>query len=136
MYPWLAPAAIAFVCWGIWAFLPKLTTSYLDPKSAILYEVAGGLLLGLMIFVIPGFRPALEARGIVLAMLTGMLGVAGALAYLFAVSRGPVTIISTVTALYPILAVLLAYLFLNEPISVKQGLGILLGPVAIVLISG
>jgi transporter family protein len=58
------------------------------------------------------------------------------LAYLFAVSRGPVTIISTVTALYPILAVLLAYLFLNEPISVKQGLGILLGPVAIVLISG
>src|SRR5919106_5734697 len=125
MHPWLAPAAIAFVCWGIWAFLPKLTTSYLDPKSAILYEVAGGLLLGLMIFVIPGFRPALEARGIVLAMLTGMLGVAGALAYLFAVSRGPVTIISTVTALYPILAVLLAYLFLNEPISVKQGLGIL-----------
>ncbi len=133
---WLIPAAIAFICWGMWAFLPKLTTRFLDPKSAIIYEVAGGIVFALVVLVMSGFRLAIEGRGILLAAFTGVLGFAGALAYLIAVLKGPVTLISTVTGLYPILAVVLAYVFLNEPISVKQGIGILLGLVAIILISG
>ncbi len=132
---WAAPAAIAFVCWGIWAFLPKITTRYIDPKSAIVYEAIGGLLVALVVLAMLGLKPAVDGRGIALAVVTGILGVLGALAYLYAVVKGPVTLISAVTALYPILAIMLAYLFLNEAISVKQGVGIVLGLVAIVLIT-
>ena len=124
MSSWFAPAALSFVCWGLWAFLPKLTTRYLDPRSALVYEVIGTMLVA-----------AVDPRGIGLAVLTGMVGVIGALGYLFAVVRGPVTLISTVTALYPVLAVLLAAVFLHEPVSLRQGFGIVLALIAIVLIA-
>lgn len=136
MHQWTIPAAATFICWGIWAFLPKLTTQYIDPKSAMIYEAAGGLVVALVVLLMLGLRPAADGRGILLAVLTGMLGILGALGYLFAVVRGPVTVIATVTALYPVLAIVLAYLFLNEPITLKQSLGICLGLVAIVLMSG
>lgn len=132
---WFAPAALSFVCWGLWAFLPKLTTRYLDPRSALVYEVLGTMLVAVVVLFSLGGRPAVDPRGIGLAVLTGVVGVIGALGYLFAVVRGPVTLISTVTALYPVLAVLLAALILHEPVSLRQGLGILLALVAIVLIA-
>ena len=135
MQPWVTPAALAFLCWGIWAFLPKLTTRFIDPRSAIVYEAVGGVMVALFILVLLDFRPASDWRGVTLGAITGVLGALGALAYLFAVLRGPVTLISTVTALYPVVAILLAHLFLHESISLKQGLGIVLGLIAIILIS-
>jgi len=132
---WLLPSAAAFICWGIWAFLPKLTTRYIDPKSAIIYEAAGGLVVALAALILIVFKPATEPRGVALALGTGVLGALGAFAYLYAVVRGPVTLISTATALYPIFAIVLAYFFLNESVTLRQGIGIVLGLIAMVLIS-
>jgi transporter family protein len=132
---WLLPTTAAFFCWGIWAFLPKLTTRYIDPKSAIIYEAAGGLIVALAVLILIVFKPATEPRGIMLALSTGVLGAAGAFAYLYAVTKGPATLVFTATALYPILAIVLAYFFLNEAVTLKQGIGIVLGLIAMVLIS-
>jgi transporter family protein len=135
MQSWFLPAAVAFLCWGVWALLPKLTVRYLDPTSAIVYEALGGLLVALVALALLAFRPAADPRGVGLALATGVLGVAGALAYLVAVARGPVTPVATVTALYPVLTVALAALLLQEPVTLRQGVGIVLGLVAIVLIT-
>lgn len=62
-------------------------------------------------------------------------GVGGALAYLYALQKGPVALIATVTALYPIFAIVLAALILQEPVSLRQGIGIALGLLAMVLVS-
>jgi transporter family protein len=136
MPAWLPATAVAFLCWGIWAFLPKLTTRYIDPKSAIVYEALGWLVLALAVLGAMAFRPAADGRGVGLALITGTLGAGGALAYLYALRTGPVTLISTLTALYPLLAIALAGLFLGESISLKQGAGIVLGLIAMILISG
>ncbi|BBA35387.1 uncharacterized protein sS8_3450 [Methylocaldum marinum] len=135
MTRWILPAAATFFCWGIWAFLPKLTTRYIDPRSAIIYEAAGGLVVAMIVLALIAFKPAADPRGIGLALSTGVLGTMGAFAYLYAVTRGPVTLVSTVTALYPILAILLAGLFLNDTVTLRQAAGIVLGVIAIVLIS-
>jgi transporter family protein len=135
LQPWAVPAAIAFLCWGVWAFLPKITTRYVDPASAVVYEALGGLLVALVVLVLLGFRPATDPRGIGLATLTGALGVAGALAYLYAVTRGPVAVIATATALYPVLAIVLAAALLHEPVSGRQALGVVLALVALVLVA-
>jgi transporter family protein len=65
----------------------------------------------------------------------GALGLGGSFAYVYAIAKGPVGIISVFTALYPILTVLLAYSILHEPISVKQAIGICFALVAIFLLS-
>lgn len=136
MPAWLPSAGAAFLCWGVWAFLPKLTTRYIDPKSAIVYEALGGIAMAAVVLAWIGFRPAMDGRGVLLALTTGMLGLGGALAYLYAVRSGPVVLISTLTALYPILAIGLAGWLLHEPVSLRQWLGILLGLIAMLLIAG
>lgn len=59
----------------------------------------------------------------------------GNLCFLAAVSKGPLSLIAPLTALYPALAIVLSIVILNEPIAPRQGLGILLSLAAIVLIS-
>ncbi|MBK5108131.1 MAG: EamA family transporter, partial [Anaerolineales bacterium] len=77
-------------------------------------------------FNIPGFS---------LSLAIGILGFFGAFMYLVAVSRGPLTLVAPVTALYPMFAILLGIIFLGEAITLRQGAGIGLSVVAIYLIS-
>lgn len=136
MPSWTLPAFIAFVTWGLWALLPKITTGLIDPRSVLFFQALGAFLTALVVLATLGFKPMVEARAISLALLTGALGMAGGLAYLYAISRGPATLVAVVTALYPLLTVVLATIFLGESVSLKQWLGIGLGLVSIVLIIG
>jgi transporter family protein len=133
---WVVPAIIAFSCWGLWAYLPKLVVRDIDPKSAMVWEVVGGLFVALAILLTTDFKVAFHPRGSALAVLVGVLGLGGGLAYLYAVSKGPVSIVSIFTALYPIWTIVFAYMLLHEPISLKQGVGMVLALIAIVLLAG
>lgn len=136
MTAWYLPAFIAFVLWGLWAFIPKITVQYLDPRSALFFQALGAFAFGLAVLASLEFRPMLHARAVPLALLTGLLGVGGGFAYLYAVARGPVGLIAILTALYPILTLLLAFLFLGETVTPRQFAGIILGIIALVLIAG
>ena len=135
MPQWFVPALIAFFAWGLWAFLPKIAVNYINPKSVILYEIIGALLVGLIVLFSLGFKVETHPKGIVLAAITGALGFTGSLAYVYALSRGPVAVVSMFTALYPIATVLLAYLFLQEMLTLKQAVGVVLALIAIYLLS-
>ena len=130
---WFFPAASALVIFGIWGFLPKLATQYLSPQSALLYEVVGALLFGLVALLFFGIRPETDPKGIVFAILAGFTALLGGLFYLIAVSRGNVAVVVAMTAMYPVVTILMAYLLLNEPVTAKQGLGIACSFVAIAL---
>ena len=133
MPAWLMPALVAFFCWGIWAFIPKLTTQYINPSNALLFQALGGLAVSLGILLIWGFKPDLNSRGVSYALITGFLGFVGSLAYMYALMRGPLSLVAIVTALYPVLTLLLAYLFLHETVTMTQACGIALGLIAIIL---
>ena len=135
MMNWLTPALIAFVLWGVWAFLPKIATQYINPSSVIVFEVIGTLIVGLIALLSMDFKLQTQPQGILLAIIIGALGLGGSFAYVYAVSKGQVGIVSIVTALYPLLTILLAYFVLHEPITIKQGIGIGMALVAIFLLS-
>ena len=135
MKEWVLPAFGTFIFWGFWGFIPKLTTKYISPKSAIVYEVLGGFLVAIMVMYSMNFRPEMNPKGLALAITTGVFGFLGAFCYLLAVSKGPVSLVVTLTALYPVLSILLAVIIFNEPITLKQGAGILLALGAMLLIA-
>jgi len=135
MKEWLLPAFGAFVLWGFWSFIPKITTKYISPKSAIIFEVLGGIIIGIIILISMKFKPDLHPKGVLLAISTGLLGFAGAFCFLYAASKGPISLVAVISALYPIIAIALAIFFLNETITIKQGLGIVLGLGAMILIA-
>jgi len=101
----------------------------------MLFEVLGGIILAIIVLISLNFKPDVHPKGIFLAIITGILGFAGALCFLYAASKGPISLVAVLSALYPIIAILLAVFFLNESITIKQGLGIVLGLGAMILIA-
>ena len=135
MRAWLVPTLLTLLAWGLWAFLPKLAIKYIDPQSSVIYQALGGVLVGLVVLASLKFQVQFNIPGFSISLAIGILGFFGAFMYLVAVSKGPLTLVAPVTALYPMFAILLGLIFLNETITIKQAAGIGLSLVAIYLIS-
>jgi transporter family protein len=133
MHNWFLAASVSFVCWGIWGFIPKITTRYINPMSAMVFEAVGVIIMGFVILAVLGFRPETHPKGVGLALITGVLGITGALGFLFAVKSGKVSVVAMFTAMSPIVTILLAHFFLKESITLKEGLGIVCAFAAILL---
>jgi transporter family protein len=135
MREWIVPALGTFIFWGLWGFLPKLTTRYINPLSGSIFEAVGVVIVGMVVLVVLHFKPETHPLGISLAILTGIAGSLGALVFLVAVARGKVSLVVSFTALYPLLSIVLAVVFLKESFSLRQGAGVVLGLVAMLLIA-
>ncbi len=135
MKGWWIFAIIALILWGLWGFFSKLATNYMRPKSVLVYEVLGTLIIGIISLSLLRFRPLVHPKGITFAILTGMSGGLGVLFFLSAVSRGKASVVVTTTALYPLITIILASFLLKEPITLKQGIGIILALIAMILLS-
>lgn len=135
MKSWLVPVLGAFVFWGLWGFLPKITTRTITPMSAMIFEAVGGMLVAIIALLSGGYRLELTRQGVFLALLTGIFGILGAWTYLQAVSTGKVSLVVSFTALYPIMSIILAVFFLGESLSVRQGAGIFFALLSMLLIA-
>lgn len=130
---WLTYALISGLLYGLWGIFGKLATNFIDPKSAFIYEVLGGLLVGIAVLVKTGFQVEVDSLGIFYALCNGISAMVATLFFLIAVSQGPVSTVGTITALYPTVTILLAFFILKEPISLRQAVGMALAVAAIVL---
>jgi transporter family protein len=127
---------LAMVTFGAWGFFPKLAVNYISPQSALIYQVIGGLLVGIVGLAMLNFKPETHPMGILYALLTGITGVLGTLFYYAAASRGQISIVASLTALYPLITILLAIIFLHETLVLKQVIGLCFAVAAIVLLAG
>ena len=135
MKAWILPASVTFFCWGIWGFIPKITIRYISPMSAVVFEAVGVAVAGVIGLTMVGFRPDLHPKGMGLAILTGLLGMVGALAFLIAVKSGKVSVVALFTGMSPVVTILLAHFLLSEPITLREGLGMLCAFAAMALLA-
>ncbi|MDH4321453.1 MAG: hypothetical protein OEV73_08150 [Desulfobulbaceae bacterium] len=66
---WLWSALTALVFYGLWGFFPKLAVGYISPKSVLVYEVGGTLLVWLVALQRVSFRPEAILRASSLPLL-------------------------------------------------------------------
>jgi len=133
--PWFWLAAVVLISWGIVGLLQKLSTNYISAESSLIWLVVGFFLL--QPFLYPGTALfTYSARSLTFALLSGVLNALGAWA-LFAAMRsgGKASIVSPLTALYPLVVVLVAPIVLHETITMLQGVGVLCALIAVVLLS-
>lgn len=135
MPSWILLALLATFIFGFWGYFPKLATQYLHPHTTLLYQNLGTLLSSIVLLAVLKVRFVIHPRGILFSVLTGIAGTVGTLFMLMAVSKGKVSIVIPLTALYPVVTVLLAVLTLKEPLTPKQVLGLGLSLIALYLIS-
>ncbi|MBP0015460.1 MAG: DMT family transporter [Roseofilum sp. SBFL] len=133
MKGWLWPTLGAILCWGGWAFLPKLSNQYIGAKSAIAYQGLGGAILATLIFANLGDRLETHPQGAILAIIAGMLNFLGVLFYIQAVSKGSVSVVAPLSALYPLVVIILAVAILQETMTLKQAIAMGFALIAIAL---
>ena len=136
MESWFLWTILALVTFGLWGFFPKLAVNYITPQSALIYQVIGGMLVGVIGLTLIGFRPQTHPLGILFALLTGITGVLGTFFYYAAASRGQISIVVSLTALYPLITILLAIVFLHETLSLRQVAGLCFAVAAIIFLAG
>ncbi len=134
MTQWLAFALTTFVLWGMWGIFSKLATQSLNPQSVLVYQAVPFLLVA-FIPLLFGSKFQWNAKGVVFALLAGLCLGLGDVFYFYALEKGKVSIVFTIAALYPVVTIILAFLVLNETITLTQAAGILLGLIAMYLLA-
>lgn len=132
---WLLFSILTFILWGIWGFFPKVASKYIDPKSFMVYEAIGVVIMAFVLLVLLHFKPAVHPKGIALGIATGIFAIAGTLFFVYALSRGNATTVVAITSLYPAITIGLIFFILKEPITLKQGVGIVFALIALFLFS-
>jgi len=130
---WFIFGLFALILWGVWGFLPKLATRYIEPRSVLVFQTIGSILVTIVILATIDFRPELHTKGVTLAIVTGIIGTLGTASFLYSIAKGKASIVVTMTALYPIITIILSLLILKEPITIKQGIAIILALTAMAL---
>jgi transporter family protein len=136
---WLVFSILTIGCWGAWGAVSKIASNEIDANTnQVLFTVG---LIPLFAVAMRSPRLAVGAgevrrAGIGWAFLTGILGGVGNIAFFRAlVVGGQASIVVPVTALFPLVTVILALSVLRERVGRLQQLGLALALIAIYLIS-
>ncbi|MBU6474602.1 MAG: DMT family transporter [Alphaproteobacteria bacterium] len=131
----LLPLA-ALVLWGIWAFLPKLAMQSMQPHSILFYESFGGAMAVLPLLFFNKGGLVRDKKGVSLLFCGSCLSITGILCYYTALKAGSVATVTTVTAMYPVVVMALARIFLREELNRWQWLAAALAMVSVYLLAG
>jgi transporter family protein len=135
MAGWLMYSLLALVLWGLWGVFSKIAATHLPSWAIFLVEigvylVVGGLIWGLLRTPVTWTFPGAAA-----AVAAGLAGGFALFFFLKALSTGPASVVVPLTSLYPVITVLLGITFLQEDLSLRHLLGILMASAAVWLLS-
>ena len=129
---------LILLAWGLWGFFGKYALKFINPVSLILFETIGAIIIQLLVLVFlfySRFKFDTYSAGVTLAMLTAFFGVVGTILFFFTLSKTKAAVLVPLTALYPVVTVILSFIFLKEKVTLVQSIGILLAIIAGVLLS-
>lgn len=135
MPKWLMWSLSATLFWGLWALFSKLAMRQATPVAALIWFLIGEIVT--VAVLVAWFRPAVFSgtRAAAFAAASGVAGVLAMLAFLTALRYAAVAIVVPLTALYPVVAIVLGLLVLGEKITMPQAAGAALAIAAGVLLS-
>lgn len=135
---WLAFSLLTVMVWGIWGAVSKVSSDAIDADTNQVFFTFGLLPLILLAWrpSRSGSKPQGRKIGIAWAFITGILGGAGNIAFFHSLRvGGKASIVAPVTALFPLVTVILAVTLLGERVGTTQKIGLVLALVAIYLLS-
>ncbi|MGC2463647.1 MAG: DMT family transporter [Candidatus Acidiferrum sp.] len=135
---WLAFSLLTILVWGAWGGVSKVASDAIDASTNQVFFSLGLLPLILIVWRSVHVKTKREGQriGIAWAFLTGILGGVGNIAFFHALALGAkASIVAPVTALFPLVTVILAATLLRERMGNTQKMGLVLALAAIYLLS-
>ena len=131
---WLLPSLGVLVLWGISMFLPKVALQRLSSENVLFYSAVGNMVVAMPILLFLRGKLEKNKKGIAITACTSGIGIFSAMLYYYAIRLGPVATITTITAMAPIITLILARIFLKDKINRLQFLAICMAIVSIFLL--
>lgn len=122
--------------WGLWGFFGKLAVQKIGIQSSF-WNALSFVLIILSFLLVSGQLLPLKNNpsGIFLALLAGVCsGLASVLFYIL-LGKNPVGFLVTITALYPLVTIILSAIFLKEPLTLTKSLGFFFALVALIFLN-
>jgi drug/metabolite transporter (DMT)-like permease len=118
--PWMAYALLTLLLFGMSCITQKFTTRYISDELSTIFFAIGLVPLALVIWLAGAPPWNLRVKDWTLGIAVGLLMAIGTLALFAALRRGKASIVTPMTALYPLITVILAVLFLNEHLDLTK----------------
>jgi transporter family protein len=135
MAQWLWLSLIVVVLWGVVGLLQKVTTNHISANALLIWDRIAYVAF-LPILSTGLHLNQLGAKDILIGTLAGIINSLGALyLYMSLQSGAKASIAVPLTALYPLITVLLAVVFLRERLNGLHWVGVALALVAAVLMA-
>ncbi len=133
---WLLMVLVTLIFWGGTGVTQKLATNHLSSRLTFFWYAMAFIPVALGLLLVSQVSWAHSAGTLALGLSGGLLLGLATLPMFLALERGgKASVIVPLVALYPLLTVLLALVFLGEQLGAKQWLGVVLAIVAGVLLS-
>lgn len=115
----------------------KYSLHFFSSASLVFFEILGSVILYIVVagFILYRYRIDSNPIGISLALFAALSGVIGTILFFFTLSKTKASVLVPLTALYPVVTVLISFLLLKEKVSIIQGIGIVLAVIASILLS-
>ncbi len=129
--------AVVFLSWGFSVFLDKLAANRLGIRGSMIYLFSMlPALLVLGFYLLWGYKIwGFNRVGVLWMTIATILNIIALVAYYLVFTKAEASWAVTVTALYPICTIILAFIFLHETITLTKVVGIVLAMVALVFLS-
>ena len=135
MKPWFLFTMAAIALWGLYGVAFKKAADGIPPLAGQVISSVG-LLIPALFLITAVWRERARRAGLWIGFGSGLFGAAGNLALFASLNEGgKAAIVFPLTALYPLITVVIAIIFMRETARLVQGLGIALAIVAVVLLS-
>jgi len=109
------------IFWGIWGLAQKKAATAMNPFLVMMVQ---NLLIFIIVTTIAAyFKPSFNGAGIFWAVIGGLSSCLAMILFLFAIIDTRAAIAQAITAGYPVVTMILAYLLIGETITWIEGLG-------------
>ncbi len=135
MKTWYLYAVMTVVMWGVWGVFSKLAAGYSKPRQVLIFQSVGVLAFALVVLMIERFRIEPSLPGFSWSFAAGFFTFIGFLTFFAALEGGKASTVVTLSALYPVVTILLSIAFLHEKLTLRQLSGIAFALIASVLLA-
>jgi len=135
MAGWLGFSLMAVGLWGVWGLLSKVAAQHLPSQAVYLLAITGHLVVMGYLAATTGLAIPWHPAGVAAALAAGLAMAFGLLSFFRALGQAPVVVVMPLTALYPVVTVVLSIVVLHESLSPRQFLGVALALAAVWLLS-
>jgi transporter family protein len=135
MANWLGFSLMALTLWGVWGVLSKVATQHLPSQAVYLLAITGHLVVVGYLAAQKGLAIPWHPGGVAAGLAAGVAMAFGLLFFFRALALGAASVVVPVTALYPLVTVVLSRVVLQESLTPRHLAGVALALLAVWLLS-